>query len=525
VKSSYKIRYLKIKINEKKDIPPSMQRLFLYGKSLDDSRTFSDYNIQKDTTIHLVINSNISIKKMKIFIETTYNKTLSLNVKSTDTIKKIKEMIRDYEGVALYRHGLSLNGKILEDYNELSDYNIQNRSTLNLVALSKFFIKISKGRVITLEVQSDKRIRNVKAIIQEKEGIPMDQQYLYFDGQLLKNDKSLHDYNIYDDFTIRLISLMKINIKFSNGKIIPLTVKSLDTIESIKKQIQRMEGILPDQQHLYYDDHNKELKNHQTLSYYNISDKSMLNLDVTSDKDMKIFVKTPTDKIYMFSVKSSDTMDRIKYKIEEKMGYLGEEQHLYYGNLELENNSTFSNYNIQQESILSLVLNKSIKNELETNNNIIEIFVKTTDKKIIPLKVKLTDTIKKIKYKIQDLEGISPNHQFILIDNNKCLKYLKDSQTLSYYNIQEKEVLNLYSFYGNKLPIFIRTFRGRIFILECKPTDTIEIVKKKIKEREGIPLDHQYLVFNNNQLKNDSTLSDYNIKKGSIIHFILRIRY
>lgn len=224
---------------------------------------------------------------------------------------------------------------------------------------------------------------------------------------------------------------------------------------------------------------------------------------------MRIHLQVAGSKrIISLNVEPFETIRMVKAKIDQKEALAVDQQWLIFGGVELDDERSMNDYNIQNGSTLNLYTPPVAGG--------MKIFVRTVSEVTRTLDVNPYDTIESLKHKIFKVEPLAPAKQK-LAKMDHFIKQLDDQKILYSYNIAHGSTLYVYP--ADEFYVFIRTL-VEVFPLLVDPLDSVVELRSRIQGKVGIPTTSQRFIFAGRGLFEGCSLADFKIQQGSTIYLL-----
>ena len=466
-KATHTVADTKLELQHITDVPPDRQQLIFCDKELEDAEPMTTVYNRGESLIKLIV---LPTPRDEIIVQTLEGNIVTLDyasadkpstLKANDTIKSLKAILYDKEGITPARQVLVYAGKHLEDSHTLGDYNIKGGDIITLAisteqpqSLSecgrgKIFIKPPYGRLIPVDVSSADTITVLKARVHQIHDIPTNQQQFLFYGTKLQDDQPFSSYRVHDGDMLHL-------------RLLPAPATHIPKLLS----------------------------------------------DCPSHRG-QIIVKTQTGVKITLDVEASETVGEVKTKIHNLKEIPVQCQQMMFSGRQLENCLTLEDF--KNGSTFYLIATPQHTEPV--------FFVKTLTGKLISLEYNPNDTVATVKTSVEEKEGIPSNQQGLVFAG----KWLDDDKTLYDYSIQNGSTVYLIAEVEETLVFVKMSASKRTLTFDHDPDATIASIKVKIHERTQMPLEDQVLVFNGNELEDKHTISYYGITPGGTMDLTERI--
>lgn len=223
---------------------------------------------------------------MKIFIKVISGPSIEINVEPWETIEAIKMKIHYIKGIPPERQIISFEGKRLENYKTLADYNIKKGKTLNLslhfANFSTIYLELETGEKIKIEnfCPCCCNVKFIKDIIFQKTKIQIAKYELCFDGIIGEDEQSLGSLGIKGDEIVKITktkNFVKVSPIFIEiNKNLRLRIIDCSTVKNIKEKLLALQGIPIYEQILFFGE--KELEDKDDLFSLGIKKNDILRL-------------------------------------------------------------------------------------------------------------------------------------------------------------------------------------------------------------------------------------------------------
>ena len=336
---------IKTMVYQKEGFPKKEIRLNFKKKSLRDPKATVDDCGIKDRDV-------LDMEPMQVRVKDVDGKIHTFVVDPSDTVGDLKKQIERDEGTQVPEQRLFFGSdELKQNTPTLRKVGIKHRDLLQLKPMKVNVKTLDDDRLLTFNVKPTDIILSIKTKVESTEKIHVDDQRLVFKGRELNVPGStLDDNGIKHNDTLNLEPMVIYVATPDRKTTLTLNVRPSDTIEDVKKQVKKKEGIPLKHQRLELN--GRQLDDPQaTLRINGIRHGDTLNLS-----PMRIHVRLPDSKrITLMGINPGDTIDRLKSMVDDREAIPPSDQRLFFADRLLNNGkSTLDECGIQHEDTLQL---------------------------------------------------------------------------------------------------------------------------------------------------------------------------
>ena len=539
VKLGWTLAELKNHILKHHKISAKKEKVFFSGKELDPKRTLRQHGIQHrsilvmqrenqskqglpgmeklDFMAGLTVLPTFLSDSINVRIRHWKGQEFVVKVQPSDYLDDVKDLIFEQMKIPVDHQRVTYNGASLDETERLGAQGITDGCVLQLEPMKITIVQSSSGKEISLVVESDDTIRDVKTQVYKRIRVPIELQCIVFGGEDLPDSKTLDECAVEHLETLQMEEFV-LSVVHWLGDVFRLPGLRRDsTISEVKSEILRVRYVPKKIQRLIFK--GVTLQNTKTLADESIGHKSVLLLEEQPEADttaqprrlfnfmaslettpafasaMKVKVKQfGTGASFSVGVDTKDYADDLRERIQRDYRIPVKEQRFSLGGTPIREDKSLGDQGIVDGSVLQL--------------DPMRVFLQKPSGDQVSLEVEKDWTIRYVKQKA--IKGPSSDDFCIMFGG----KELQDRETLEEYDIEHDSVLFLEAF---KISVVDATGASPMQIPNVRRTSTVVSVKQSIAALKSIPVGRQQLSFQGKELSDKKTLVDHCIHHKSIL--------
>lgn len=514
---------LKVKMFEQFGVTIAAQRIKQAGAILNDVVQLSSVKNEGTNRVELQLEVSCTLT-LEVFTGISFQ----LEVSDNEPVDRLYTEVNRRARVPYHRQEIVYNAQILEMGLRISDYNVPDQATL-VVNLRNYevmvFVKTLTGQTIMLTVTPRDTVAQVKAKIEQQEGIPVRKQRLIFVGEQLHDDHFFLDYRIEHESAVHLVlregNSFELYVQAPSGRSHVFEVDPNDSVEQLKNKLRDREGIPCEIQQFYLND--ELLEADRPFCECGVKSGSTLRLTIDRGRTTQIFISVQSQESFPLWVSRDTTIASVKEMIADRKGIATNLQQVYFARALLEDDKTLRDYVIETNHMLHVQIYRPPLLQFTVT-------VQGSENGIIQCEEPANQTVQEVKQFLSGRLNVPSDQQQLFfqgseLDNDRKLSDcdVTDRCNLDLVLNQPATIAGRASTKPSGAILFVKTLTGKTVMVEVAPTDTVLNMKEQIATKEGVEVEHQCLVCGGKILDNQMTVSECGIQNQSMLHLVLRI--